>query len=349
MEFELSEDQREIQRTARDLLAERATFEKVRAAALEHDGRDEGLWRELAELGWPGIAVAEEHGGQGLGMVELAVLAEELGYALAPVPFLGTALAALAIEHAGSDEQRAEWLPRLAAGEVTGALSDGGAELVPDGAGAAVAVVGDAVVAGALERVQSIDPTRTYGTAAGATGAPLPGDRAAAFDRAAVVVGAELVGVCRRALEMTVAYVKDRQQFGVPVGAFQAVQHTAAKMLRDTEGARALTYFAAWAADAEPERLPEAAAMAKAATASAGRSVTADAIQLHGGIGFTWEADVHWLFKRAQLVSVYLGGAGRHRARVAELVAGQRAAAADGAGPKRRTAPAPEQIMAAGS
>ncbi len=345
MEFELSEDQREIQRTATELLAGRSSFAVVRAAALDGDGHDAGLWAEVAELGWPGIAMPEEHGGLGLGLLELVVLTEELGFALAPVPFLGSALAGLAIAHGGDEAAKGEWLPRLAAGEAVGAFDAGSAgELVPDAGGADVVVVGGEVVAGGLERARTIDPTRRYGQ--GRTGASDPAG--AALDRAAVVVAAELVGVSRRALEMTVAYVKDRQQFGVPVGAFQAVQHTAAKMLRDTEGARALTYYAAWAADAEPERLPEAAAMAKAATASAGRSVTADAIQLHGGIGFTWEADVHWLFKRAQLMSVYLGGAARHRARVAELVAAQRAAAADGAGPKRRTAPAPEPVMVAG-
>ena len=159
-------------------------------------------------------------------------------------------------------------------------------------------------------------------------GEPLPGDVAAATDRALVAVAAELVGVCDRALEMTVAYVKERKQFGTPVGAYQAVSHRCAQMLLDTEGARAAVSFAAWAADADPERLPEAAAMAKAAASDAGREVTAAAIQLHGGIGFTWEADVHWLFKRAQLDAALLGGASTHRARLARIAAARAAAAA---------------------
>jgi alkylation response protein AidB-like acyl-CoA dehydrogenase len=330
MRFDLDDDQKEIQRTARELLAGRATWERVRTAALERDGFDEPLWRELCELGWPGIAVPEEQGGQGLGTVELAVLAEELGYAVAPVPFLGTALAALA---AGDPA-------RFASGEAVGALAAGDA-LVPD-AGGADAVVGLDGATVAAERVQAVDPTRRYGRAEGAP--PTPGET---LDRALVAVSAELVGVARRALDMTLAYVKDRQQFGVPVGAFQAVQHTAAQMLRDVEGARALTYNAAWAADAAPERLPEAAAMAKVAASEAARSVTASAIQLHGGIGFTWEADVHWLFKRAQLGAVYLGGAGLHRALVAELVRDQRAAAAGGAGPKSSPAEATQPAVPA--
>ena len=152
------------------------------------------------------------------------------------------------------------------------------------------------------------------------------GDAGAAIDRALVGVSADLVGICRRALEMTVEYVKDRKQFGLPVGTFQAVQHKAAQMLLETEGARSTTLFAAWTADAEPDRLPRAAAMAKAWSSDAGRSATAAAIQLHGGIGFTWEADVHWLFKRAQLDAALLGGGGTHRARVAALHAGRDAA-----------------------
>src|SRR4051794_8704333 len=334
MNFDLSEDQHQIKRTARELLASRSTWEKVRGAA-EAGRYDDDLFKEVSELGWPGIAVSEEHGGQGLGMVELAVLLEELGYACAVTPFLGSVLAALVIEHAGSAEQRSRWLPSLAGGEARGALGivgpDGAAELVPDAPGAAVVVLADVeagtatLLEGGGEDTASIDPTRRYGRVEGG-GEPLGGDVAAALDRAAIAVAAELVGVCQRALDMTIAYVKERKQFGVPVGSFQAVQHRAAQMLRDTESARAATYFAAWAADADPERLGIAAAMAKATASDAGRTVTGDGIQLHGGIGFTWEADLHWLFKRAQLDSRFLGGAATHRARIARLAVADRAA-----------------------
>jgi alkylation response protein AidB-like acyl-CoA dehydrogenase len=326
MDFGLSDDQRDIQRTARELLASRATPERVREHA-EAARADDELWRELGELGWPGIAVAEEHGGQGLGAVELAILCEELGRSIAPVPFLPTVLAATLIEHGGSDEQRARWLPGLASGELTGAVGDTG-ELVPGGDGAGVIVLvagGEArlVDGGEAEPVASIDSTRPAARIAGAGGEPLPGDVAPALDRALVAVAAELVGVCERALEMTVAYVKERKQFGTPVGAYQAVSHRCAQMLLDTETARAAVSFAAWAADADPARLGEAAAMAKAAASDAGRDVTAAAIQLHGGIGFTWEADVHWLYKRAQLDAALLGGGRAHRARLARIVAGR--------------------------
>jgi alkylation response protein AidB-like acyl-CoA dehydrogenase len=323
MRFELSDDQREIQRTARELLAERASWERVRAAAEAAD-YDAALWRELAGLGWAGIAVGEEHGGQGLGVVDLCVLLEELGAACAPVPLLGSALAALAIEAAGSAEQRERWLPALASGEARGALGTA-ADLVPDAGGADVVVVldGDAaalVPGDRVTAVTAIDPTRRHGRVSAGDGEPMPGDAEAALARALVAVSAELTGTCRRALEMTLAYVKERRQFGVAVGAFQAVQHRAAQMLLDTEGARAATLFAAWTADAEPERLPMSAAMAKAWASDAARDVAAAAIQLHGGIGFTWEADVHWLFKRAQVASRFLGGGAAHRATVASLL-----------------------------
>jgi alkylation response protein AidB-like acyl-CoA dehydrogenase len=326
MRFTLSEDQQEIKRTARDLLTSRSTWEKVRTHATE-GSYDDALTSELAELGWPGIAVSEEHGGQGLGIVELAALLEELGYACAATPFLGTVLAALAIEHAGSAEQQAQWLPRLATGEARGALATPGA-LSPDAGGADIVVVIDrdtATLTQDAEAVDAIDPTRRYGRVAAGGGEPLEGDVAGALDRALVAVSAELVGVMQRSLDMSVEYVKERKQFGVAVGTFQAVQHKAAQMLLEAEGGRSATYYAAWAADADPAQLPGAAAIAKAWTSDGARSATGTAIQLHGGIGFTWEADVHWLYKRAQLGAAFLGGGGAHRARIAALAARERA------------------------
>ena len=142
MDFGLTDDQADIQRTARDLLADRAKPDRVREHA-DAGKTDTALWQELSGLGWPGIAVAEEHGGQGLGAVELAILCEELGRAVAPVPFLPTVLAATLIEHAGSDEQRARWLPGLASGETIGAVGDADGELVIGGADAAVFVLLD--------------------------------------------------------------------------------------------------------------------------------------------------------------------------------------------------------------
>jgi alkylation response protein AidB-like acyl-CoA dehydrogenase len=338
MDFGLTDDQREIQRTARELLSERAKPERVREHA-ESARMDSELWRELCELGWPGIAVAEEHGGQGLGCIELSILCEELGRSLAPVPFLPSAMAAAVIEYGGSPEQRERWLPSLASGETIGALGtavDGTSELVVSGADAQVIVLveddGSARVLSCddaeVTPLASIDPTRSAARVSAQDSGEALADGCAGLGRALVAVSSELVGVCERALEMTVAYVKERKQFGVPVGAYQAVSHRCAQMLLETEKARSTAAFAAWTADADPARLAEAAAMAKASASEAGREVTAGAIQAHGGIGFTWEADVHWLYKRAQLDAVLLGGAKRHRARLAAILAEQLGASA---------------------
>jgi alkylation response protein AidB-like acyl-CoA dehydrogenase len=326
MHFDLTDDQKEIKRVARELLAERSPMARVRSAA-ESGSYDPALWGEIVSLGWPGIAVGESHGGQGLGAVELAVLAEELGYACAATPFLSVAVAASVIAACGSEEARERWLPGLVSGELRAGV--GVAELAADALGADVVVLLDGEEARLLESpvtepVATIDSTRGYASVSG-DGEPLgPG----AAERVRVAVAAEVVGVCQRALDMTLAYVKDRKQFGVPVGSFQAVSHRCAQMLLHTESARSTAYFAAWAADAEPGRLPEAAALAAASAGEAGREVTASAIQAHGGIGFTWEADVHWLYKRAQLDAALLGGAGRHRQALARMVAARVAVAA---------------------
>jgi alkylation response protein AidB-like acyl-CoA dehydrogenase len=319
MDFDLNDEQKEIRQVAHDLLAARSPFSKVREAA-EAAEYDQGLWSELVELGWPGIAVSADYGGQGLGAVELSVLLEELGYACSATPFYSTATVAAAIEATGTDEQRQRWLPALASGEATAGV--GTRELAADAEGAAVIVLLDGeeatLVDGAQADVEpfvSIDPTRRFGTVSG-DGEPLG---TGAGDRIRVALAAEVVGVCQRALDMTLEYVKERKQFGVPVGSFQAVAHRCAQMLMHTESGRSAAYFAAWAADADPERLAEAAALAAAASADGGREVTASAIQAHGGIGFTWEADVHWLYKRAQLDALLLGGARRHRAALARL------------------------------
>jgi alkylation response protein AidB-like acyl-CoA dehydrogenase len=326
MDFDLTEDQKQIKNVARELLAARSPLAKVREAA-EAAAYDPALWSEIVALGWPGIAVAEEYGGQGLGAVELAVLLEELGYACAATPFLSTAVAAAVIQAAGSEAQRARWLPGLVSGELTAGL--GSIDLVADGEDAAVVVLLDGDEARLIadpraEAVVTIDPTRRFARVSG-DAEPLEAGGAA---RVHAGLAAEVVGLCQRALEMTLDYVKDRKQFGVAVGSFQAVAHRCAQMLLLTESARSTAYFAAWAADADPGRLGEAAALAAAAASTGGREVTASAIQAHGGIGFTWEADVHWLYKRAQLDAALLGGTRRHHAVLARAAAARTALAA---------------------
>jgi alkylation response protein AidB-like acyl-CoA dehydrogenase len=327
VDFDLNEDQKEIKSVAHELLGARSTWTRVREAALA-GAYDETLWSEIVELGWPGIAVSEEHGGQGLGIVELAVLLEELGYACAAVPFLSTAVAAAVIDRYGSDADREQHLPGLISGQLTAGIGPVG--LTADGDTATVAISrapggGTSLAVDIVTQpLVSIDPTRRFGTIGQATNNELP---EAAGALVTTAIAAELVGVCQRALEMSLEYVKDRKQFGVPVGSFQAVSHRCAQMLLHTESVRSTAYHAAWAADADPDRLTEAAALAGAAAATGGREVAASAIQAHGGIGFTWEADVHWLYKRAEVDRALLGGAGIHHAALARAAAARLAAA----------------------
>jgi alkylation response protein AidB-like acyl-CoA dehydrogenase len=331
VDFGFNDEQQEIKSTAREFLASRFKPEKLRDLAESDSPYDDEIWSEICELGWPGIAISEEHGGQGLGTVELVILLEELGYACAPSPFLSNAFAGLLIEGAGSDEQRQRWLPGIASGSDRGAAQMSPADpIVGAAGGAAVLVLDDGedsarIVEAAeatLERLDLIDHTRAYFRVSADGGDPLPGDVAPALDRGVVALAAESVGVAQRALDMAVQYAKEREQFGRPIGAYQAVSHRCAQMLYDTEEARSLTYYAAWCADAEPESLRLAASMAKARASDAASSVTNAALQVFGGIGFTWEHDLQFPLKRAGVSAQLLGTAAQHREQVAALSLG---------------------------
>ena len=331
MNFELTDDQRSIQRTARDFLANAYPPAEVRRLAYESErGFTDDGWTAICELGWPALLVPEARGGLGLGVVELAVVQEELGAALAPSPFLSTVAAAALIADAGSEEQRARWLPALAEGEARGAVAtladDDGWTAVPDADGADVVVVRDGrrwavAIATEAEPVEALDSTRRlWRVRAGGELEPLPGDGARASDIVAVALAAESVGVARRAMDMAVEYAKEREQFGRPIGAYQAVSHACAQMLLEVEGARSTALYAAWALDHEPESGPLAASMAKAYASDAGWRVPAASLQVHGGIGFTWEHDLHLWLKRGKANAYLWGDAREHRARVADLI-----------------------------
>jgi alkylation response protein AidB-like acyl-CoA dehydrogenase len=334
--FDFTDDQHAIKRTAKDFLASRYKAEKVRELA-ESGSYDDALWSEMAELGWPGIFISEEHGGQGLGVVELVIVMEELGYALAPSPFFSNAAAGLLIQHGGSEEQKQRWLPGIASGEQRGAVgvvSGGEAPLVPDADSAAVIVLVDGesatlVEAGdaEVELQATIDPTRRYASVRADAGEPLAADAAAGLDSAEIALAAELVGIGQRAMEMSIEYAKDRKQFDRPIGSFQAVSHRCAEMLLWVESSRSAAYYAGWAADYEPESAALAASVAKAYAADAGWQVTASALQVHGGIGFTWEHDLQFFLKRARSDGHLLGSPREHRERVAALAGLSQAAA----------------------
>jgi alkylation response protein AidB-like acyl-CoA dehydrogenase len=331
MNFDFTDDQRAIKETARSLLASRFKLERLRELAESKTYADDA-WSEISDLGWPGIFISEENGGQGLGVLELVILLEELGYVLAPLPFLSNAAAGLVLQETGAIDR----LAGVASGEsrgTVGVVKDGRANLVPDAEDADFIVLLDGTDATLVERadahvepIDAIDPTRRYATVT-ATGGESLGDASRGRDLIALAVAAELVGISQRALEMAVEYAKDRKQFDRPIGAYQAVSHQCAEMLKQVEGARSLVYYAGWAADAAPDEFSLAASMAKAYASDAGWHVTASALQVHGGIGFTWEHDLHWFLKRAKTDGVLYGSARDHRERVAEL-AGMGATAA---------------------
>jgi alkylation response protein AidB-like acyl-CoA dehydrogenase len=364
MYFDLTDEQQAIKSTARGFLASRFKSERMREIAASESGFDAAGWKEMAELGWAGLALPEEWGGQGLGTVELAILFEEMGYALAPSPLLSSTIAGLALAAGGSNEQKERWLRPLAEGALIaspalvdpdgsgepmkfkmaaesdgdGVVLNGEKALVTDAGRADFFVVSTAdsrrhiVESGAdgviVKPEESIDPTRRLATVifdgvTVAADASLPGgaeDYYPVFLRACVAFAAESTGVAQRALEMSVAYAKDRQQFGRPIGAYQAVSHRCAQMLLETENSRSAVYGAAWAADAEPESLPLAASIAKAYASDAGWRVPDAAIQVHGGIGFTWEHDLHFFLKRGRANAAMAGDAKWHREQIADVV-----------------------------
>ena len=329
MNFDFTDDQQAIKSTANEMLAARFKPEHVRELA-EAGEYDDGAWKEMAELGWSGIFIDEEHGGQGLGIVELVILMEELGYVLAPVPFLSNAAAGLALQVAGTDEQKERWLPGIASGEArgtVGVLRDGEARLVPDADSAEVIVLiapgGESMVveasAAEIEPFEAMDRTRRFARVRAGGGEPLGGDPLAAADRIVTALSAETVGAAQKAMEMAVEYARDRKQFGRAIGSYQAVSHRCAQMLLEVEGSRSGAYYAAWCADAEPSSLPAAASMAKAYSSDAGWRVCGSSLQVHGGIGFTWEHDLHFFLKRAKTNAVLYGSAREHRERLAGL------------------------------
>jgi alkylation response protein AidB-like acyl-CoA dehydrogenase len=340
------------------------------------EGMTPELWTKLAEQGWLGLVFPDQYDGMGLGLVDLVVLMEEMGRAVVPGPYFSAVLlGGLAILEAGSEAQKKEWLPKIAAGERRVALAwmEPSAQLGPAGItltavekGSRYTLSGtklfvhdahtaDALVVAARTRpgvgadgvslfllpkgtkglevtlLPTMDQTRKLcevtlsdvvvgGDAVlGAVGsgwAPL----ARVLDRATVALCAEMCGGAQKVLDMTVEYAKIRQAFGRPIGSYQGVKHRAADMLVDVENSKSITYYAAWALDEGAAEAPLAVSMAKAYVSDAYRRVSAAGIQLHGGIGFTWEHDLHLYFKRAKGSEFTFGDATHHRERVAQLV-----------------------------
>jgi alkylation response protein AidB-like acyl-CoA dehydrogenase len=376
MNFGFNEEQELLRSTARKFFENECPSTVVRTLMDSAEAMTPGLWAKLAEQGWLGLIYPEACDGMGLGLVDLVVLMEEMGRAVVPGPYFSTVLlGGLAILEAGSEAQKKEWLPKVAAGErrVSLAWMEPSATLGADGLtlparkkGGAFTLSGtklfvpdahtaDGLVVAARTRARkgengislflvpreargldvkllpTMDQTRklcevTFNDVivgrdallgeAGAGWPPL----ARVLDRAAVALCAEMCGGAQKVLDMTVEYAKIRQAFGRPIGTYQGVKHRAADMLVDVENSKSITYYAAWALDEGVAEGPLATSMAKAYVSDAYRRVAAAGIQLHGGIGFTWEHDLHLYFKRAKGSEFTFGDATYHRERVAQLV-----------------------------
>jgi alkylation response protein AidB-like acyl-CoA dehydrogenase len=376
MNFGFNDEQELLRSTARKFFENECGSDTVRRLMETPEGISPDLWTKLAEQGWLGLVYPEAYDGMGLGLVDLVVLMEEMGRAVVPGPYFSAVLlGGLAIAEAGSEAQKKEWLPKIAAGDRRVALAwmEPSAQLGPAGVTLTAVEKGgkytlsgtklfvhdahtaDALVVAARTRpgagadgvslflvpkgtkglevtlLPTMDQTRklcevalsdvTIGPdallgAAGAGWAPL----ARVLDRATVALCAEMCGGAQKVLDMTVEYAKIRQAFGRPIGSYQGVKHRAADMLVDVENSKSITYYAAWALDENAAEAPLAVSMAKAYVSDAYRRVAAAGIQLHGGIGFTWEHDLHLYFKRAKGSEFTFGDATHHRERVAQLV-----------------------------
>lgn len=356
MNFDFSDEQKQMRDEARKFLSEQCPPKAVREVLDGKAPYDKSLWKGLAEMGFLGIAIPEQFGGAGAGHLELCVIAEEMGRALAPVPFSSTVyLAAEALLIAGSDAQKQKWLPKIASGDAIGTLAlfegkgnpspkavkvtanggvlNGVKKPVADGAIADFAVVAartgssgresdislfivDLKAAGVeVKSLTNIDLTRGQAeiTFKDAKAEPLGaagegwGVITQVLDRAAVLTAFEQVGGADRALEMGRDYALDRIAFGRPIGSFQAVKHMLADMYVSATLARSNCYYGAWALSTNAGELPEAAAAARISATQAFQHCAKNNIQVHGGMGFTWEFDCHMYYRRANAVALGLG------------------------------------------
>jgi alkylation response protein AidB-like acyl-CoA dehydrogenase len=356
MQFGLSESQQILKDTARKFFAGECPIATVRKLMETETAYDAALWAKLAEQGFTGVIVPEEYGGMGLGKVELILLMEEAGYSLLPGPFFSTvALAAPVIDALGTSSQKKKYLQPIAAGQAratlaliedNGSWDPAGIQLfaagdrltgtklfVPDAAAASFIVVaarnGVFVVESnapglRIQPMKGMDLTRRiYSVEFKNTPAEKldgPGDLSRALDIATAALAAEMTGGMQRVLETTVAYAKTRKQFGKPIGIFQAVQHFCADMYLETESSRSAAYYASWALEENAPDAARAVSIAKMYASDAGRTVGNRGIQVHGGMGFTWENDLHLYYRRAKASETMLGDATFHRERIAKLV-----------------------------
>lgn len=350
MDFDLSTDQIALADAAQEFLRDQCPSARIRSVHEREPRWDPELWAAMVELGWLGIAVPESGGGLGLGMVELGVVLEQAGRHLVPVPFLSTAVAIEVAKRAGDLDLVAELVGgrpacvawTAASGQIRArdGLLHGRSDVIAFAPVADLALViarddedadaRDAVfvvdldTTGRPARESAMDLSRPLGWCEfDATPARrLGGDDLAAYltDLGATATALEMLGTSSVAMELAVEYAKDRVQFGRPIGSFQAVKHRCADMLVDVEGIRSSAYWAAWCLGADDPDRSIAASTAKTWTSDASKRVMASALQVHGGIGFTWEHDAHLYFKRAKSSEILFGDATYHRELLAQRI-----------------------------
>ncbi len=383
MSFRFSDEQQALAGSARKFLAAHSGSTAVRRAMESESGFETALWTRIAEeLGWAAIPIPESYGGLGLGAVEVSAVMEEMGRTLTCVPFLSTVcLATPALLLLGSEQQKAEWLPRVASGSIRAVLAwaekagriepgeigcvarptasgftlSGAKTLVVDGHTADLAIV--VAREEASEGVEGVRLFLVPGDQPGVTSSRLPtmdstrrlarivldevrlprtalmGEAGSCWralthtlDLASIALAAEQVGGADRYLELALEYAKVRVQFGKPIGSFQAIKHKCADMLVRVESARSAVRYAAEVAAQDPaaagegDDLATAAAMARSYASDAYLHCAAENIQIHGGIGFTWEHDAHLFFKRARSSATLLGDPAFHRERIAQAI-----------------------------
>jgi alkylation response protein AidB-like acyl-CoA dehydrogenase len=360
LDFTFSAEQDALRDAVRSFLAREAAGDYVRAMADDERGFTDEVWDKLAELGWPGLLVPEASGGLGLGLVDMAVVMEEMGRVPFPGPFFSSAVLAT-LTATRLDE--ADLLAQLASGAIRGTVAfeelghddpvdrvhararrkgadwvvTGHKPLVLDGHTADWAIVVARTEEGLGsflleaprgEPVPTMDPTRKAARIVLDERRAMPvgprGDQTAAWrriaDDAAVMLAAELVGASDAALELATEYAQARVQFDRPIATFQAIRHKAVDMLHQLELARVGTHYAAWASDVDDPSRERAAAMAKSFVAEAAVFISGEDIQIHGGVGFTWDCDAHLYYKRAKMNDAMLGYQGWQRRRLADLV-----------------------------
>jgi alkylation response protein AidB-like acyl-CoA dehydrogenase len=349
MDFSLTPDQRMMQESLVRTLAEASSLDRVRRFAGDLKDKGDDIWRALADFGLAGIVIPEEFGGLGLTLLDAALASEALGAAVAPVPFMGVVLGPLALTRGGSAAQQAEWLPKLATGEVVAAAAisepiagardgagvtakggqlSGKALFVPGGMAAGLLIVADTTSGLHLVRgdaagvtrtlMPGIDETRRLAelTFDAAPAEPLTGGPellTALRDAGWVLVAADTLGAAQVMLDKAVDYAKERRQFGRVIGSFQAVKHLCAEMAAELEPCRSLVWYAAYAFDSAPGEASLMAAHAKALTSEVGRFVARTSTEVHGGMGITDLLGLHFWFKRIGLNRQLLGGPERVR------------------------------------